>query len=211
MQIPHDLVTVIRGPRPGCFWHRPLKRCFGKAAAGADLSAGNLPAVGTGAHRSGPRGIGRAEKPMDHGSFLCCHSASRKAFCLRKTPFQRLVRGYANCSVRTKRKGIYHEKTQHPQGCCRPDCPGSVRRCAQRLRRRRIQHRFQRSKFFCRCQQRSIRRRRRRGCRKERGRPDRCHLCPGAQRQHRRAVCCCQGCLGRLDRRSEGAGGRRKC
>ena len=145
------------------------------------------------------------------GLFVLPFRKQKGLFCLRKTPFQSLVQGDANCSIRTKRKGIYHEKTQHPQGCCRPDCPGSVRRCAQRLRRRRIQHRFQRSKFFCRCQQRSIRRGRRRGCRKERGRPDRCHLCTGAQRQHRRAVCCCQGCLGRLDRRSEGAGGRRKC
>ena len=41
---------------------------------------GNLPAVGTGAHRSGPRGIGRAEKPMDHGSFCVAIPQAERPF-----------------------------------------------------------------------------------------------------------------------------------
>ena len=141
MQIPHDLVTVIREPAARVLL-APATEALLWEGGGGRRSFSQETCLLLVQERTAPdhEELVVPKSLWIMGLFVLPFRKQKGLFCLRKTPFQNLVQGYANCSIRTKRKGIYYEKTQHPQGCCRPDCPGSVRRCAQRLRRGRIPH-----------------------------------------------------------------------
>ena len=63
VQIPHDLVTVIRESASGCCAHRPLEHCSGKAAPGGDLSVRKPACCWYGGLSPRSRGIGCTKKP----------------------------------------------------------------------------------------------------------------------------------------------------
>ena len=63
VQIPHDLVTVIRESASGCCVHRPLEHCSGKAAPGGDLSVRKPACCWYGGLSPRSRGIGCTKKP----------------------------------------------------------------------------------------------------------------------------------------------------
>ena len=90
----------------GAFQHQPLKHCFGKAAAGADLSVRKPACCWYRSYLLRTTRNWSCRKAYESWVFLCCHSANRKAFFVcGKRPFSALFRGMQTVLQEQKRKG----------------------------------------------------------------------------------------------------------
>ena len=79
MQIPHDLVTVIREPAARVLLHQSLGVYPGRRRWALIFQPGNLPAAGYGGKRPRSRGIGCTVKNLLKArGLLCCHSACKR-------------------------------------------------------------------------------------------------------------------------------------
>ena len=79
VQIPHDLVTVIREPAARVLLHRSLGVYPGRRRWALIFQPGNLPAAGYGGKRPRSRGIGCTVKNLLKArGLLCCHSACKR-------------------------------------------------------------------------------------------------------------------------------------
>ena len=111
MQIPHDLVTVIREPAARVLL-APATEALLWEGGGGRRSFSQETCLLLVQERTAPdhEELVVPKSLWIMGLFVLPFRKQKGLFCLRKTPFQSLVQGYANCSVRTKRKGIYDRR-----------------------------------------------------------------------------------------------------
>ena len=93
MQILHDLVTVIREFTARVQLRRSLERMFREAAVDVELSARNLPAVGTGAQAPDHEELVVPKKPekTEKGLFALPSRKQKGPFCFAGHSFLYLL------------------------------------------------------------------------------------------------------------------------
>ena len=149
VQIPHDLVTVIRESASGCFAPATGAFALGRRCRAAIFQSGNLPAVGTGVQTPDHEELVVPKSSETKEVFLSCHPQDKRASFLPHFPVP-FVRFGRNLST-GKDKNNEKDRNQKAGRSCYGS--GSVRRRAHRLRRGCFQHciqhrcvfRFQRS------------------------------------------------------------------
>ena len=114
VQIPHDLVTVIREPAARVLL-APATEALLWEGGGGRRSFSQETCLLLVQERTAPdhEELVVPKSLWIMGLFVLPFRKQKGLFCLRKTPFQSLVQGDANCSVRTKRKGIYSGFVNH--------------------------------------------------------------------------------------------------
>ncbi len=146
VQIPHDLVTVIRESASGCIAPATGAFALGRRCRAAIFQSGNLPAVGTGVQTPDHEELVVPKSPETTEVFLSCHPQDRRA-----SSFISL-----SCTLCLVQTAIYpagkektHEKDRNQEAGCSCYGSGPVRRCAHRLRRCCFQHGIQHRCVCC--------------------------------------------------------------
>ena len=93
VQIPHDLVTVIREPAARVLLHRSLGICPGRRRWALIFQPGNLPAVGTGAQAPDHEELVVPKKPekTEKGLFALPSRKQKGPFCFAGHSFLYLL------------------------------------------------------------------------------------------------------------------------